>query len=371
MSKMKKILALLMIAILAFTVVGCSGGDKADDTKKPAEQKEGEENKATDEQLKITMVTDVGGVNDQSFNQSAWEGLQKADKDLGTKSDYQESHQDADFVPNLETALDAENDLIWGIGFKLANAVYSAAEENSDTKYAIVDFSYEGDEKNFPDGTPDNVVGVVFKQEQPSFLVGYIAAMMSETGKVGFVGGMESEVISAFDYGYQAGVAYANKVADKDVKVLRQYAEDFGDSAKGKAIASSMYQKGADIVFHAAGGTGDGVIEAAKEQDKYAIGVDRDQNDLAPDNVITSAMKRVDVGVYNVVKDLKEGKFPGGTTVVYGLEEGAVDIAPTSDKHVPKEILDKVEELKKLIIDGEIKVPVDEDSYEEYLKTLE
>lgn len=371
MSKMKKILALLMIAILAFTVVGCSGGDKADDTKKPAEQKEGEENKATDEQLKITMVTDVGGVNDQSFNQSAWEGLQKADKDLGTKSDYQESHQDADFVPNLETALDAENDLIWGIGFKLANAVYSAAEENSDTKYAIVDFSYEGDQKNFPDGTPDNVVGVVFKQEQPSFLVGYIAAMMSETGKVGFVGGMESEVISAFDYGYQAGVAYANKVADKDVKVLRQYAEAFGDSAKGKAIASSMYQQGADIVFHAAGGTGDGVIEAAKEQDKYAIGVDRDQNDLAPDNVITSAMKRVDVGVYNVIKDLKEGKFPGGTTVVYGLEEGAVDIAPTSDKHVPKEILDKVEELKKLIIDGEIKVPVDEDSYEEYLKTLE
>src|SRR5699024_2808285 len=154
-------------------------------------------------------------------------------KDLGTKSDYQESHQDADFVPNLETALDAENDLIWGIGFKLADAVKAAAEENPDAKYAIVDFSYG-------DKTPDNVVGVVFKQEQPSFLVGYIAAMMSETGKVGFVGGMESEVISAFDYGYHAGVAYANKVADKDVKVLRQYAEDFGDSAKGKAIASSM-----------------------------------------------------------------------------------------------------------------------------------
>lgn len=364
MSKMKKILALLMIAVLAFTVVGCSGGDKADDDEKPAEQTEGKDNEATDEQLKITMVTDVGGVNDQSFNQSAWEGLQKADKDLGTKSDYQESHQDADFVPNLETALDAENDLIWGIGFKLADAVKAAAEENPDAKYAIVDFSYG-------DKTPDNVVGVVFKQEQPSFLVGYIAAMMSETGKVGFVGGMESEVISAFDYGYHAGVAYANKVADKDVKVLRQYAEAFDDPAKGKAIANSMYQQGADIVFHAAGGTGDGVIEAAKEQDKYAIGVDRDQNDLAPDNVITSAMKRVDVGVYNVVKDLKEGKFPGGTTVVYGLEEGAVDIAPTSDKHVPKEILDKVEEIKKLIIDGEIKVPVDEKSYDEYLKTLE
>lgn len=362
MSKMKKILALLMIAVLTFAAVGCSGGDKTNDDKKPAEQTE-KENKTDDKQLKIAMITDVGGVNDQSFNQSAWEGLQKADKDLGTKSTYQESHQDSDYVPNLETALDAENDLIWGIGFKLADAVKDAAEENDDIKYAIVDFSYGDD-------TPDNAVGVVFKQEQPSFLVGYIAAMMSETGKVGFVGGMESEVISAFDYGYHAGVAYANKVADKDVKVLRQYAEAFDDPAKGKAIANSMYQQGADIVFHAAGGSGDGVIEAAKEQDKYAIGVDRDQHDLAPDNVITSAMKRVDVGVYNVVKDLKEGKFVGGTTVVYGLEEGAVDIAPTSDKHVPKEILDKVEEIKKLIIDGEIKVPVDEDSYEEYVKTL-
>jgi len=340
-----------MVAVLAFSLVACTDSGKSNEGTKESD-------------LKIAMVTDVGGVNDQSFNQSAWEGLQQVEKDLGVKVSYQESHQDADFVPNLETLVDAENDMIWGIGFKLSDAIKEAAEKNPDTKYGIVDFAY-GDE------TPENAVGVVFKAEQPSFLVGYIAAKMTETGTVGFVGGMEGDVIWGFDYGYQAGVAYANKVNGTDVKVLRQYAESFNDAAKGKAITNSMYQQGADIVFHAAGGVGDGVIEAAKEQDKWAIGVDRDQNYMAPDNVLTSAMKRVDQGIYLVVKDLVDGKFPGGETVVLGLKEGAVDIAPTSDKHVPKEILDEVEGLKKDIIDEKIVVPVNEKTFEEYLETLE
>mgnify|MGYP002084219492 CR=1 FL=1 len=337
-----------MVAVLAFGLAACSGDG-------------GGSSKKSD--LKVAMVTDVGGVNDQSFNQSAWEGLQQAEKDLGVKASYQESHQDADFVPNLETLVDAENDMIWGIGYKLGDAILEAAKKNPDTKYGIVDFAYED--------TPDNVVGVLFKQEQPSFLVGYIAAKMTETGTVGFVGGIEGDIIWAFDYGYQAGVAYANKVNGTDVKVLRQYAESFNDAAKGKAIANSMYQQGADIVYHAAGGVGDGVIEAAKEQDKWAIGVDRDQNYMAPDNVLTSAMKRVDQGMYLVVEDLVNGKFPGGQTIVLGLKEGAVDIAPTSDKHVPKDILDEVDGLKKDIIDEKIVVPVNEETFNEYLKTLE
>ena len=358
----KKLLALLLIAVLAFGLVGC--GNK---TETPATEPEGnaetEEDKGTGEELKIAMVTDEGGVHDQSFNQSAWEGLEQAGKELGVEVSYQESQQDADFAPNFETLLDAENDLIWGIGFKLSDALKEAAEANPDTKYAIVDFAY-GDE------TPDNAVGVVFKQEQPSFLVGYIAGKMTETNKVGFVGGIAGDVIWGFDYGFQAGVQYAAKELGKEIEVLNQYAESFSDAAKGKAIATNMYQQGADIIFHASGDTGNGVIEAAKEQDKWVIGVDRDQNYLAPDNVLTSAMKRVDVGVYNVVKDLVDGKFPGGQTVVYGLEEGAVDIAPTSDKHVPAEILKEVENIKKLIIDGEITVPFNEETYKEFMKTL-
>ena len=284
------------------------------------------------------------------------------EKELGVEVSYQESQQDADFAPNFETLLDAENDLIWGIGFKLSDALMEAATANPDTKYAIIDFAYED--------TPDNVVGVVFKAEQPSFLVGYIAGKMTETNKVGFIGGIAGDVIWGFDYGFQAGVQYAAKELGKEIEILNQYAESFSDATKGKAIATNMYQQGADIVFHAAGDVGTGVIEAAKEQDKWVIGVDRDQNYLAPEYVLTSAMKRVDVGVYNVVKDLKEGNFPGGETVVYGLEEGAVDIAPTSDKHVPQELLDEVEELKQTIISGEIDVPVNEETYNEFMKTL-
>ncbi len=148
-----------------------------------------------------------------------------------------------------------------------------------------------------------------------------------------------------------------------DVEVVHQFANSFTDSAVGKSIALQMYQQGADIIFHAAGGVGEGLIEAAKEQNKFAIGVDRDQNYLAPDNVITSAMKRVDEAVYNISKDYKDGKYAGGETVVYGLAEDGVGIAPTSDKHVPKDILDLVEEQKEKIIKGEIKVPGTEDEF--------
>lgn len=345
MFKKKKILAIIStLALSTVLMVGCGSGDKDTDKGDGVSEKDN---------LKVTMVTDTGGVSDQSFNQSAWEGLQNAEKELGVSVSYKESTQDADYVPNLETVLDDGNDLIWGIGFKLESAIHDAAENNPDQKYGIIDYSYEDDGKE----TPENVMCVMFNDEHSSFLVGYIAAQMTETDKVGFVGGIEGPVIDRFDYGYQAGVDYSNEETGKDVKVLRQYAESFGDAAKGKAITLQMYQQGADIVFHAAGNVGTGVIEAAKEQDKYAIGVDRDQNELAPNNVITSAIKRVDLGTYNGTKDVLEDKFKGGETIRYGLEDGAVDIAPTSDKLVPKEILDKVETLKKDIIDGKIEVP--------------
>lgn len=359
MKKKLSILSLVLVLVLSLALTGCGSDDGATDG----------DGETDGEDLKIAMVTDEGGVNDQSFNQSAWEGLEQAKEDLGVSVSYQESQQEADFAPNFETLLDAENDLVWGIGYKLADAAYNAAVDNPDTKFGIVDQSYE-DNPDFPDGTPDNMVGVEFKAEQPSFLVGYIAGMMTETDKVGFVGGIEGDVIWGFDYGFQAGVQYAADELEKDIEVLSQYADSFGDAAKGKSIATNMYQQGMDIVFHAAGGVGDGVIEAAKEQDKWVIGVDRDQNYMAPDHVLTSAMKRVDVGVYNVTKDLKEGKYEGGRTVVYGLEDGgAVDIAPTSDQHVSAEILEKIEELKQMIIDGEIEVPKNEETFKAWLES--
>jgi basic membrane protein A len=330
---MKKLLMLLMAA--AFCVTGQAGAKN----------------------LKVGMVTDVGGVNDQSFNQSAWEGLKRAKTELAAKIAYKESKQDADYAPNLETFTDAEYDLIWGIGFLMGDAVKLTAQVNPDQKYAIIDFFY-GPE------TPKNVACAVFQEEQPSFLVGYIAGKMTKSNKVGFVGGIKFPLIEKFEYGYMAGA----KLANPEVEVIRQYAESFTDAAKGKAITNNMYQQGADIVFHAAGGVGDGVIEAAKEKKKWAIGVDKDQNFLAPDNVLTSAMKRVDNALFDIVKQLKDGKFEGGNAVVYNLSNDGVGIAPTTKKHVPQEILTEVDGLISKIKTGEIVVPATKEAYDVFMK---
>ena len=339
---MKKIIAfgLISLLILGLMIVSCKKGSDAGAS------------------LKIAMVTDVGGVNDQSFNQSAWEGLQRVGEDFGTKVTFKESKQDADYAPNFETLIDDDNDLIWGIGFLMGDIVEQIAKANPEKKFAIIDYAYEN--------TPPNCASVLFKAEEASFLVGYIAGKMTKTNKVGFVGGMHIPVIPPFEFGFKAGV----KTANPDCEIFDQYAESFTDAAKGKAIANQMYQNGADVIFHASGAVGDGVIEAAKEQDKWAIGVDKDQNFLAPDNVITSAMKRVDNGIYNVSKALIEGNFPGGQTVVYGLKEGGVDIAPTSDKNVPANILKEVEKQKQEIINGKIVVPINEEQYNEYLDSM-
>lgn len=358
---LKKRIALgLATALVLTSAVGCSGGNSTNTasnegtaTEAPATEEAPAEEAPAKEALKVAMVTDVGGVNDESFNQSAWEGLQKAEQDLKIKATYVESKQDADYQTNLETMIDGDNDLIWGIGYKMGDALLETSKQYPDQKFAIIDYSY-GDQ------TPENIVGVLFHQEQCSFLVGYIAGKTTKTNKVGFVGGMKGTLIEQFEAGYLAGVHYANP----EVEVKVQYAESFSDAAKGKAIATKMYNDGADIVYHAAGNVGAGVIEIAKETNKWAIGVDRDQNYLAPDNVLTSAMKLVGSGTYNITKELQDGVWNGGTTVNYGVAEGGVGIAPTSDKHVDAAILEEVEAIKAKIISKEITVPLTVEEFE-------
>ena len=343
----KKLLSLALITILLFTLaVGCATTD--------------EEGSGGD--FKIGLVTDEGGINDESFNQSAYEGLQRAEEELDVDISYQESNVEEDYSPNLENLLDAGNDLIWGVGFALHDAVLDAAKNNPDIYYGLIDEKLAED--------LDNAVSVLFRQEQPSFLVGYIAGMMTETNQVGFVGGMESQVIANFEYGYRAGVQYAANERGQDIEVVVQYAESFIDSTRGRSIATNMYQQGADVVFHAAGGVGAGVIGAAADEGKWVIGVDMDQHEMAPEVVITSAIKKVGEGVFDVTQQLVNGEFPSGQTLVYGLEDGAVDIAPTSDVHVPQEILDQVDNLKQMIIDEEIVVPIDEETYNEFIEAL-
>ena len=316
----------------------------------PEEDKEeAAEAEPTGEEVSLTMVTDFGGVNDKSFNQSAYEGLQQAEEEGKATFDYIESHKEADYVPNLESALDSESDLILTVGFALFPATDEAAEENPERNYVIIDNTNENDR--------DNLLGVTFADHQNSFLVGYIAGMQTETNKVGFVGGITGVIIDRFEYGFRAGVEQAARDKGEDIEVEVQYANSFSDQAAGKNIADRMYQEGADVIFHAAGGVGIGVIEAAKENNKWVIGVDRDQQDEAPDNMLVSTVKGVGDAVRLIIDEYAQGKFEAGDQRFTLADGDAVTIAYADNGIVSQEIKDKVEELKQQIIDGKIEVP--------------
>jgi basic membrane protein A and related proteins len=339
MSKLKKYLMTNIIIItLVIGGVGCSKTGNEDK----------EYGKEEEENFSVGIVLGEGGANDQSFNQSALEGLEKAKKDLGIKGTYLEANQDSDYVPNIETFIDQESDLIIGVGYTTAEPMLNAAKLYPERKFVIIDHNYveEGQE------IPNNMICMTFDEREAAYLVGLIASKMSETNKVGFIGGMKIPNITRFEEGFIEGV----KAGSKKTEYISQYANSFDDASLGKSIANQMYAKGADVIFSAAGGVGSGVIESAKENKKYAIGVDMDQNNLAPDNVITSAMKRVDIGVFDTISKIKDGKFEGGESVVYGLKEEAVGIAPSTPKNVPQKILDYVDSKTKEIIDGKITI---------------
>lgn len=304
---------------------------------------------ADGEEFKVGLVTDVGGVNDGSFNQSAWEGLQRAAEEFGIEANYLESSTDADYTPNIETFIDEEYDLIISVGYMLADATKAAAEANPDCKFAIIDDASID---------LDNVTCLMFRQEQGSYLVGYVAGLMTESNNIGFVIGMANDTMNQFGYGYCAGALDANP----DITIQQFNVNSFADSATGKTNANTAITNGADIIFHAAGATGLGVIEACQEAGIKAIGVDSDQSSIAPDTIITSAMKRVDISVYDSVVALMDGTLEGGVKT-YDLAAGGVDIAPTQDL-LPEEVIKAVDEVKEKIISGEITVPSNKEEFE-------
>lgn len=310
----------------------------ADETKDPSE-------------VKVGVITDVGGVNDGSFNQSAWEGLTRANEELGITTNYLESHTDSDYIPNLETFIDEEYDLIICIGYQLADAMREEAEANPDQKFAIVDDATCAD--------LDNVTCLMFEQAQASYLVGYVAGLTTKSNTIGFVLGMSTGVMNQFGYGYCAGALDANP----DVKILQNNANSFGDTAAGKTAANNMIADGADVIFHAAGATGLGAIDACKEAGIWAIGVDSDQSPLAPETILTSALKRVDNACYDATKKTILGTLEGGVET-YDLAAGGVDIAPTTD-NLSKDVLEKIEKAKKDIIAGDLVVPKNQEEFEE------
>ncbi len=342
---MKKLVTVLSVAALSASLLlaGC-GGKTNEQT--PAAGGEAGGQKATG---KVGMVTDIGGVHDNSFNQSAWEGLEKLNKDTGVEHKYLESKSDADYIPNLNKFVKDKWDLTWGIGYLMGDHVKKVADENKDAKLAIIDAEVQA----------PNVESVLFKEHEGSFLVGVVAASMTKSNKIGFVGGVNIPVINRFEKGFVAGV----KAVKPDAEVMVAYTGAFDKPDAGKATASQMYGQGADIIFHAAGATGDGVFNEAKDrkakgENVWVIGVDKDQSlKFGKDITLTSMMKRVDEAVYRVSKDVLDGKFEGGKIVWLGLAENGVGLPETSKDTVPEDVLKKVEEYKEKIVKGEITVP--------------
>ena len=352
---MKKILALVMALCMVFALCACGQTAAPAESAAPAEEsaapaEESVAPAAPAEKVKIGMVTDVGGVNDKSFNQTSWEGLQALDPEV-FEVNYLESKTDADYQTNINTFVDEGYDLIICVGYMLANATREAAEANPDQLFAIID-----------DATIDlpNVACLMFAQEQASYLVGLVAGSVTESKTVGYVQGMVSDSMNLFGIGYITGVLEACP----DATVLQYNANAFGDIAGGSTAAKDMITKGADVIYHAAGGTGIGVISACDEEGIWAIGVDTDQAPLAPDHVLTSAMKRVDVAAQDISKAVAEGNFTAGIHM-YDLSNGGVDLAPTRD-HIPAEVIEVVEAAKTAIINGEKSVPTSVDDCPEF-----
>ncbi|MBI4788980.1 MAG: BMP family ABC transporter substrate-binding protein, partial [Chloroflexi bacterium] len=253
-----------------------------------------------------------------------------------------ESREQAQYVPNFSTLAEAKTDLIVGVGFLLNQAVNEVAVQYPKVNFAVIDTTVD----------KPNVASLLFKEHEGSYLVGAIAGLMTKSNKVGYVGGRESDLLKKFESGYKAGVMTTNPKA----QVLVSYTGTFADPAKGKEMANAQYDQGADVVYEVAGLTGTGVIAAAKDRNKMAIGVDRDKNYLAPQNVITSMIKRVDEAVYLAAKMVAEGKFKGGA-YEYGVKEGGIDFAPSTAKMVPESVLKTAQKLRQMILDGTVKPP--------------
>jgi len=298
------------------------------------------------------MATDVGGVNDKSFNQSAWEALQKLAADTGAETKSLESHKDSDYEVNLNQFVKNGYDLTWGIGFLFADAAKNVADQNPNAKLAVIDTTVDA----------PNVESVTFKENEGSYLVGIVAGLMTKTNKIGFVGGIESPLIKKFEVGFKAGVAAVNP----DAVVSANYVGDFSKPDLGKLAAATLYDAGNDIIFHAAGGSGNGVFSEATDRFKagqkvWVIGVDKDQSiEFGNDVTLTSMVKKVDQAVYTVSEQVLKGEFHGGldNAQELGLKEGGVGL-PDKNPNVPQEVLDKVEEYKQKIISGEITVPTE------------
>jgi basic membrane protein A and related proteins len=338
---------LLAFVALLLGVAGCGGeDDEAGDTTAPAAT---EETGATTggETLRIGLVTDIGGLDDRSFNFLANQGLERAQDELGVEGRVVISRSERDYVPNLSTLARQDYDLIVAVGFLMAESVDTVAKQFPDANFAIIDFAAEELASK-----PANVRGLLFKEQEAGYLAGYMAGLyVAEQGGeqvVSSVGGQKIPPVDRYIAGYQAGA----KAASPDVQTLNAYSQDFVDQAKCKEIALNHIARGAVVVFQVAGQCGLGALSAAAERNARGIGVDADQGFLGQ-HVMTSALKKVDVAVFETVKAVQEGSFSGGENTVFDVASGGVGLGEVADD-VAADIVSRVNEVQDDIAAGEI-----------------
>jgi basic membrane protein A len=329
----------LVAAAAVLLLAGCGGDDSAGTTAAGG---------GDEPQFKIALVTDVGQLNDRGFNQLAYEGLQRAEEELGVEIRVAQSKSASDYVPNHTSLARQGFDLIIGVGFAQGEAVASAAKAYPDTKYAIIDV----DQTTLP-GKPANVLGVLFREEQAGYLAGVLAArsVKKSPAVVSSVGGFKEPPVDRFIAGYQAGA----KHEDPQVKTLNGYSSDWDDQAKCKELALDQIQRGSTVVFQVAGGCGLGALDAAREKSVWGIGVDADQSFLGA-HVLTSSMKRVDEAVFRIIRSVTDGTWKGGLNVTFGLAEHGVGLG-TISADVPREDRSALEDVQRQILAGEIQIP--------------
>ena len=304
--------------------------------------------------IRVGLVFDVGGRGDKSFNDASYEGLRRAQRELGVTTELLEPASSEDREAAMRMFAARGFDLVVGVGFIFSSDIGRVARDFPRVKFTCVDYAPP------PAGPPPNVAGLAFREEQGSFLVGAVAGLMTGTRSVGFVGGMQTPLVRRFEMGYRAGV----EAVCPDCVVHAAYAgttpDAFKDPAKGKAIAIAEIAAGADVLYHASGATGHGVFEAAHDAGRFAIGVDSDQYDEMPDTVITSMVKRADVAVFDTIRAVIDGRFEGGMHV-FGVADGAVDYVHEGPHaaRLPAAVVAQVEALRREIAAGSLIVQAD------------
>jgi basic membrane protein A len=347
----------LAAAVLAGALVLTScGGDSGDDDADTTPKGNDSSSSAPASDIKVGMAYDIGGRGDQSFNDAAAAGLDKASEEFGVETNEAEAangEPESAKEERLRALASAGFNPVIAVGFAYSGAVKKVAGELPDTQFAIIDDAA---------ATGDNIANLLFAEEQGSFLVGAAAALKTKSDNIGFVGGVDVPLIHKFEAGYEAGAKEVNPDIKIQVKYLTQPPDfsGFGDPAKGKTAAAGMFDKGADVVYQAAGGSGGGVFEAAKDAGAYAIGVDSDQYNTADpkvrDVIITSMLKKVDVAVYDFISSVVDGNFTAGP-ITYDLEKDGVGYSTSGGKI--DDITSKLDDYKQQIIDGSITVPTE------------